>query len=125
MWALAFVGFRSTALRRLGIRYFNAIQKFFTGMNLTDSTSGFRAMNRKALAVATRYYPDEYPEPESLIVYSLSGLTIGEVAVSMRERQGGRSSIQMFSSLYYMAKVTLALAFTYMRLRWSNTPWRT
>lgn len=35
----------------------------------------------------------------------------------MRERQGGRSSISGFSSIYYMLKVTLAVALAYIRAR--------
>ena len=33
----------------------------------------------------------------------------------MRERQGGRSSILGFSTIYYMLKVTIAVVLTYLR----------
>jgi hypothetical protein len=36
-------------------------------------------------------------------------LRLREVPVQMRERAGGRSSITAFRSVYYMAKVLLAL----------------
>ena len=45
------------------------------------------------------------------------GLVVTEVSVTMRERQGGTSSISGFNSIYYMFKVTLAVALTYMRAR--------
>ncbi len=61
-------------------------------------------------------YPDEYPEPEAVILYTKHGLKIGEVQVEMRERQGGVSSIDSFRAVYYMAKVTMAILFTYVRL---------
>lgn len=118
-------GFRSTPARRAGIRYFNAVQRLLTGVSVTDSTSGFRALSRQAIAIAHEDYPDEYPEPESLVLYSLKGLVIREVPVTMRARQGGRSSIHKFDSLYYMAKVTLAMTFTFIRLRWRLRPWKT
>ena len=110
-------GFVSTYLRRLGIAYFRHLLRLFTSQVFTDSTSGFRIINRRTLAIVSNSYPDEYPEPESIILYSRHRLRIGEVPVVMHERQGGQSSIRAFASLYYMFKVTFAIFFTYLRLR--------
>jgi hypothetical protein len=52
-----------------------------------------RMLNRKALAIVSEYYPDEYPEPEAIVLYAVNKLNIGEFAVQMNERQGGVSSI--------------------------------
>lgn len=108
-------GFQSTTLRRQGIKYFMLLNKVLTGYRITDSTSGFRLLNREALAIVNEYYPDEYPEPEAIVLFAKRKLAIGEIAVQMRERQGGVSSINSFSSVYYMLKVTLAMLFTYIR----------
>ncbi|HNF86598.1 MAG TPA: hypothetical protein PLC94_08280, partial [bacterium] len=54
-------------------------------------------------------YPSDYPEPEAVIVLGLRGFKICETPVVMRERQGGISSIGSMSSVYYMAKVLLAI----------------
>lgn len=110
-------GFQSTFFRRMGITYFMFLNKLLTGQRITDSTSGLRLLNRKALEIAGKHYPDEYPEPESLVLYSFNKLKIGEVAVEMRERQGGISSIGTFASFYYLFKVSLAMFFTYLRTR--------
>jgi glycosyltransferase involved in cell wall biosynthesis len=110
-------GFQSTFMRRIGITYFMFLNKLLTGQRITDSTSGLRLLNRKALEIAGNYYPDEYPEPESLVLYAFNKLKIGEVAVEMRERQGGVSSIGTFASFYYLFKVSLAMFFTYLRTR--------
>lgn len=109
-------GFQSTGLRRLGIRYFRWLNQWLIGQTVHDSTSGFRAFNRRTLAVVSRYYPDEYPEPESIVQFGLSKLRIREVPVVMRERQGGVSSINASRALYYMLKVTLGILFVYVRL---------
>lgn len=109
-------GFQSTFIRRIGIRYFTLLHALVTRVHIADSTSGFRAINRRALAVVTRYYPDQYPESESIVLYARHNLRLMEVPVHMRERQGGRSSISSFASLYYMFKVTLAILFTHLRL---------
>jgi len=108
-------GFQSTFLRRTGIRYFQGLLKLITGETVTDPTSGMRLMNRKTMELLYTYYPDEYPEPEALIIYNRNGLKFGEVPVQMIERQGGQSSIQGFGTIYYMFKVTIAIIFTFLR----------
>jgi len=106
-------GFQSSWLRRTGIRYLGFIIRLFTGLRITDCTSGFRMLNRNALQVVAEYYPDEYPEPESILMYKNAGLSIAEISVEMKERAGGKSSIRDFATVYYMVKVSLAIVFTY------------
>jgi hypothetical protein len=86
-----------------------------TGLNIYDSTSGFRLFDRTAIEIAAVNYPDEYPEPESLVVFSKAGLKIAEVPVVMSPRLGGKSSIRHFGSLYYCIKVSLAMLFSFIR----------
>ncbi len=109
-------GFQSSAMRRFGIKYFMRLNKLLVGVTINDSTSGLRMLNQNALKVVSKDYPDEYPEPEAVILYVKNGLKIGEVQVEMRERQGGVSSIDGVRSVYYMAKVTIAILYTYIRL---------
>lgn len=111
-------GFQSTFFRRAGIRYFGFLLRLLCGLKITDCTSGFRIFNRRALALAAECYADEYPEPESILVFGLHGLKIAEVPVIMNPRAGGSSSIRRFGSVYYALKVSLALFFTFIRLRW-------
>ena len=110
-------GFQSSFARRLGINYFKFLNKFLVKKTITDNTSGFRAINNKALKEVCNYYPDEYPEPEAVILFSLNNLRIKEIPVVMRERIGGQSSISSFKSIYYMVKVSLAIIFIYLRLK--------
>ena len=108
-------GFQSSYIRRLGIVYFYRLNKLLTGNPIFDSTSGFRLLSKKAIAIAAENYPDEYPEPESLVTFSKKKLLIKEVAVVMRARAGGQSSIKHTASLYYCVKVTIAMLFSYIR----------
>jgi len=108
-------GFQSSFTRRLGIGYFYWLNRVFTGTHIFDSTSGFRLFDKKAIELATNYYPDEYPEPESLVYFSKAGLQITETPVIMAGRTGGQSSIRNFASLYYCIKVTLAMFFSAIR----------
>lgn len=114
------IGFQSSAVRRIGINYFKWLNRLMVGVKIFDSTSGFRLINNKALAIVSEYYPDEYPEPESIILYSLKHLKIGEVPVNMKERQGGVSSIGRLSSIYYMFKVSLAIIYTFIRIKFKK-----
>ncbi|WP_251231575.1 glycosyltransferase family 2 protein [Adlercreutzia aquisgranensis] len=101
--------FRSSRVRRMGISLLSASLKASTGQTIRDVTSGFRAVNRRALALFVRSYPSDYPEPESL-AFSLShGLAVKEVPVRMHEREGGSSSINGLKSCYYMLKVGLSI----------------
>lgn len=95
--------------RRCGIAIFRAVNALIVGQRITDNTSGFRAYGRDALTFLAREYPHDYPEPESVVTLCRNGFRIIEVPTLMRERQGGRSSITLFRSIYYMCKVLLAI----------------
>lgn len=104
-------GFQSSFMRRVGIKWLSFWIRLFTGKNITDPTSGFRACDKETIKLFCKDYPDDYPEPESIVVAMHQGLNVSEVPVLMRERQGGVSSIGVGSSIYYMIKVTLAIVF--------------
>ncbi len=108
-------GFQTSLARRLGIKYFHWLNRILTHKSIHDTTSGFRLLGIRAIKLAAAYYPDDYPEPESLIFFSRAGLSIREVPVVMRERQGGKSSIAGFATLFYMTKVTLSSVLSYVR----------
>jgi glycosyltransferase involved in cell wall biosynthesis len=109
--------FRSTALRRLGSWWLRVILRIVARVKVSDPTSGYRVYGPRALRLFDETYPYDFPEPESLAIARAVGLTVAEVPVQMRERQGGRSSIVGFSTVYYMFKVTIAVVLTYMRTR--------
>jgi hypothetical protein len=95
--------------RRLGIRLFAALVSALCGQRLTDTTSGFRAVNRKGICLFAADYPHDYPEVEAIVMAVRQRLRLREVAVSMRVREDGRSSITPLRSAYYVVKVTLAV----------------
>ncbi|GGH72129.1 hypothetical protein HNQ91_003375 [Filimonas zeae] len=108
-------GFQSSQARRVGIKYFHWLNRLFTGNSVYDSTSGFRLLDKKAIARAAAFYPDEYPEPESLVFFAKAGLKIAETPVVMKYRETGQSSIRSFTSIYYMVKVTISMFFSFIR----------
>jgi glycosyltransferase involved in cell wall biosynthesis len=101
--------YRSSLPRRIGSRVFAWIVSAIVHQRVTDTTSGFRAVNRRAIVLFASDYPHDYPEVEATVLVHRHRLTMVEVPVAMRERASGRSSITALPALYYMLKVTLAL----------------
>ncbi|MCR5399776.1 MAG: glycosyltransferase family 2 protein [Lachnospiraceae bacterium] len=102
-------GFQSSGARRAGIRFLSGLIWLMSGTRVKDVTSGYRAVNREYITAFAENYPDDYPEPEVIVVSSLSGARIKEIPVIMRERTDGISSINMKKSVYYMIKVSIAI----------------
>ena len=108
-------GFQSSGMRRIGIRFYTRLIRFFFGQTITDPTSGFRMCNRRTMQLFVKNYPRDYPEPETVSRLLRKKRTVLEIPVSMRERAGGVSSISMSKSAYYMIKVTLAILIERLR----------
>jgi glycosyltransferase involved in cell wall biosynthesis len=108
-------GYKAPVFRKMGIGIFSFVLSRILGTDVTDSTSGFRAVNRQAIEFFGHTYPDDYPEVESLVLLHKINLRMAEVAVTMRERTGGRSSITPIRSVYYMTKVLMAIFIDLMK----------
>ena len=102
-------GFQSSFVRRIGINFFYHLIKMLSKKKITDATSGFRLCDKNIIDVFARYYPFDYPEPETLMILLNNGFKISEIPVIMNEREHGKSSINIVNSIYYMIKVTLAI----------------
>ena len=101
--------FKSSLMRRIGISIFSRVISTIAGQKITDPTSGFRAANRKAIQLFASNYPQDYPEPEAVILLHQCRLKIGEIQVGMSKRYSGESSITRIRSVYYVVKVLLAI----------------
>jgi glycosyltransferase involved in cell wall biosynthesis len=109
--------YRPSLPRRIGIALFAGLVSLIVRQRVTDTTSGFRAMNRRGIRLFATDYPHDYPEVEATVLVYRHGLRLVEVPVAMRRRESGRSSITAFRSLYYMGKVSLALFVGLLRPR--------
>ena len=101
--------YRAPFARRVGIGMFAALVSLRVRQRMTDTTSGFRAVNRRAIRLFAADYPHDYPEVEAVVTAARGRLRVCEVPVLMRPRSTGRSSITAFRSFYYVVKVLLAL----------------
>lgn len=102
-------GFQSSHARRAGIGFLSFLINLCCGVKIKDTTSGYRAVNRKLIEIFAKQYAQDYPEPEAIISSALNGAKIVEIPVVMKERQGGVSSISAFRSIYYMCKVSISI----------------
>ncbi len=102
-------GYQAPLTRKIGMWIFSFLLSRILDTRVTDTTSGFRAANRRVIEYFSRHYPEDYPEVETLVLLHKKGNRILEVPVMMRERTGGRSSITATRSVYYMVKVLLAV----------------
>ena len=109
--------YRPTLTRSLGIKVFSFLVSLIVGKKVFDTTSGFRAINRKAILLLTEIYPHDYPEVEALITLHRHGMRFIELPVEMNYRQEGKSSISAKAALYYMLKVTLAVLVAVIKRR--------
>lgn len=101
--------FKSSNIRRYGIIVLSIIIKMLTRKKIYDTTSGFRAINKKLIKEFAKNYPVEYPEPVSIVKILKKGYKIKEVPVSMNERKNGVSSIKTWKNIYYMINVILSI----------------
>lgn len=113
---LAGEGYQSTFVRRMGIVILGVLSAV-VGARVTDPTSGYWALNRRALQVLGKFQPDDYPETQALLVATRAGCRIRELPVVMQARGAGRSSIGALHSGFYMAKVILAVLIERLRPR--------
>lgn len=97
--------------RRWAMRMLSSALSRACGTPLTDTTSGFRAADRRAIALFAQHYPAEYlgDTVESLVIASRAGLRVREVGVSMRTRQGGSASHSPLRAGLHLGRAVLAL----------------
>ncbi len=100
-------GFQSSLMRRVGAKLISiALKSLIYGkQSFTDPTSGFRLMDRSAMAIFSKHYPIDFPEPISLAWALRKNLAVLECGINMRERTSGKSSISSFKAIIYMIRV--------------------
>lgn len=116
-------GFQSSFSRRVGILFFVSLIRLLTGLRCTDPTSGFRACGPRLIRLFAAHYPNDFPEPEAIVIARRLGAVVREVPVLMRARSAGRSSIGKLKSPYYMLKVTAAIMLDMFKHRKVFGPW--
>jgi glycosyltransferase involved in cell wall biosynthesis len=108
--------YRVPPLRKLGMALFRTVVSTFMKQTITDPTSGFQALNRKVLSFfVDDTYPMDYPDSDVLLALHFAGFRVREVPVTMRARLRGQSIHGGWKTIYYLAKMGLAISMVLLR----------
>jgi glycosyltransferase involved in cell wall biosynthesis len=108
--------YRASLPRQWGMQLFRAITSFLIHQKVTDSTSGYQAMNPKALRwVSGDQFPVDYPDADVIIMLHRRGFRIKEVPVRMFENLEKKSMHSGWKPLYYVFKMFLSIGVTLLR----------
>ena len=100
----------ATLIRRIGHKLFSCIIRVLCGLEITDPTSGFQALDRKALALfSSGNFPCDFPDSDVILMAKMSSLRIREVPARMLPRSGGESMHSGLKPLYYGIKMLLSI----------------
>lgn len=111
--------YRASGPRRWAMWLLARTLSRLAGTRLTDVTSGFRAANRRAVAVFADHYPAEYlgDTVESLVIALRVGCSVRQLPVEMRPRTVGQASQSPLRATLYLARAVVALGLALVR-RW-------
>lgn len=103
--------------RRWAMKLLSAILSSVTKTRLTDTTSGFKVNNVRAIHFFADHYPAEYlgDTVEIIVTGSRAGLRFGQVGVSMRDRFAGTPSHSPAKAMLQLFRAMLALTFALIR----------
>ncbi|MEB3187520.1 MAG: glycosyltransferase family 2 protein [bacterium] len=110
--------YRVPLARRVGQVLFGMIASRVLGRSISDPTTGYQALTRRAVALyASDLFPVDYPDADVIILAHLAGLKIDEVGVKMFPNAENKSMHSGFAPFYYVFKMCLSIAVTLLRER--------
>ncbi len=80
-------------LNKFGVRIFNYLIQLFTGVGITDSQSGYRAMKRQVLEKQKLKSGEYEIESEMLVKTAKLGFRVSEVPITFEQRTYGHSGV--------------------------------
>lgn len=93
--------------RRIGMIFSSVVLFLATGRKITDTTSGFRALNYRSFEFCAREYPVDHPEAEALLMLHQAKFKFKEIPVKMRGRTSGHSLFTLLKSVQYPIRVLI------------------
>jgi glycosyltransferase involved in cell wall biosynthesis len=102
-------GYAMGRTRNLGRQVFRLLGRI-AGIQVTDPTSGFQALNRKTLELyAEEFFPHDYPDVDVLVMAARRGIRIQECAVHMNQSPRESTLHGGVRAIYYVYKMVLSL----------------
>ena len=113
--------YRAGWIRQMGICLFRFLASRLCGQKITDPTSGYQALSRRAVEFCARdSFPGDYPDADVLVMMHRAGLRLREVPVRMHPNARGRSMHSGLKPLYYIYKMCLSIALNLIRQERAN-----
>jgi glycosyltransferase involved in cell wall biosynthesis len=109
--------YRVRGPRRWAMGMLSKVLSRIARTKLTDTTSGFRAANRRGIEMFAQWYPVEYlgDTVETLVFAARRGLRIRQVPVAMRARMAGRPSHSPVKAMIYLGRAFAVLTLALVR----------
>ncbi|MBM0233964.1 glycosyltransferase family 2 protein [Micromonospora sp. STR1_7] len=103
--------------RRWAMVMLSAVLSRVARTKLTDTTSGFRAANRRVIEMFAGWYPAEYlgDTVETLVHTARRGFRIRQVPVAMRKRMAGTPSHSPAKAMIYLGRAFAVLTLALIR----------
>jgi glycosyltransferase involved in cell wall biosynthesis len=103
--------FPTARLRRSGMRIVTTLARHYGHIELSDASSGFRAIAQPLLEDFAAEYPTEFlgDTVEAVIMASKRGYRIAEVSTPMDQRLVGVSRAGTFASTWYVVRLAAAV----------------
>ncbi|PWR09600.1 glycosyl transferase family 2 [Micromonospora acroterricola] len=103
--------------RRWAMVMLSAVLSRVARTKLTDTTSGFRAANRRVIEMFASWYPAEYlgDTVETLVHTARRGYRIRQVPVAMRKRMAGTPSHSPAKAMIYLGRAFAVLTLALIR----------
>ncbi len=106
---------KNVAARKLnafGVQIFNFLIQMLTGIAITDSQSGYRAMKREVLNKQKLKSGEYEIESEMLVKTAKEGFRVAEVPISFEQRTYGRSGVD---PMVDGSKILLSIIMAYVK----------
>lgn len=98
-------GYKTPFPRKVGMLFSTLILLVASGLTITDTTSGYRALNKNAFGFFAKNYPVDHPEAEALFLLYRNGFRVKEIPITMRQRLTGSSLFSWYKAFMYPFRV--------------------
>ena len=114
--------YRASFARRVGGLILSKLGSVLLRRKITDPTSGFQAMNRRAMRFGTSsHFTADLPDLDVLLMLHYGDLRVVETPVTMHPSPAGRSMHRGWSVPYYVVKMLVSIfVVVFIRLFYSK-----
>lgn len=108
--------YRMGLARRLGSWVFSWIANLYTGVRITDPTSGFQIYNKRAFTYLSKgdNYPLDYPDVNIIMALHKMNFKLTEAPVRMIKKKDSKSMHSGLKPLVYVLRMTLAIIMVFL-----------